>query len=67
MLIVLLITAMHVNYPEDVPARMTMQFSTIQQCEEARKTINYWIKFKQFKVESECKELQSLPTLGNRK
>jgi hypothetical protein len=51
---ILLITAMHMNDPEDIPARIELRFQTQEQCEQTASTLEYWIKFKQFKLETQC-------------
>jgi len=50
----LIIIAVHVNDPQDRPARLQMTFPTEQQCLEAAKTVDYELKFKQFKLETQC-------------
>lgn len=51
---ILLITAMHVNNPDDVPARIQLSFETEKQCLQTAQTLDYWIKFKDFKLETQC-------------
>jgi len=57
---ILLITAIHVNDPEDIPARIELRFETEQQCQQVSQTLDYWIKFKQFKLETQCQQESSL-------
>lgn len=45
---------MHVNNPDDVPARIQLSFETEQQCLQTAQTLDYWIKFEQFKLETQC-------------
>jgi hypothetical protein len=58
MIWLLLITAVHLNNPNDIPARMSIEFNSLQSCEQAKDSVKYWIKFKQFKLEITCKESQ---------
>ena len=57
---ILLITAIHVNDPKDIPARIELRFETEQQCQQAAQTLDYWIKFKQFTLEAQCQKESSL-------
>ena len=56
---VLIILAVHVNNPADNPGRVTIKFETEQQCQKARSSMEYWLKFDSFKVISECKKSYS--------
>ena len=56
---ILLLIAVHINNPGDIPARIQIPFESLATCEYARINMTYWIKFDQFKVISECKK-QSL-------
>lgn len=53
---ILVILAVHVNDPEDIPGRVLLEFNSQKECESAQSTIQSWIKFKSFKVTSECKK-----------
>jgi hypothetical protein len=53
---VLVILAVHINNLNDVPARLTMQFPSEQQCLTAVDSLEYDIKFKQFKLEATCSQ-----------
>jgi len=57
---ILLITAMKINNPEDIPARIELRFETEQQCLQTAQTLDYWIKFEQFKLETKCQKKSSL-------
>ena len=52
---VLIILAVHINNPEDVPGRVTLKFETESACRQARESLQYKLKFDTFKVISECK------------
>ena len=52
----LLIIAVHVNDPNDTPARLAMQFPSEQQCQAVADSLKYDIKFKQFKLEATCSQ-----------
>lgn len=51
---ILLITAMHVNDPKDIPATMTLRTQSQEECERIAETLEYTLKFKQFKLEAKC-------------
>jgi hypothetical protein len=48
--------AVHINNPNDIPGRVTIQFQTQQQCESALQSMTYWLKFESFKVEGRCQK-----------
>jgi hypothetical protein len=50
----LIIIAVHVNDPSDVPGRVELAFADQQSCESASTTMKYYLKFKSFKVEAKC-------------
>ena len=50
----MILIAVHLNDPADIPARMTMDFPDQQSCEQAKSSLTYWVKFKNFKVEALC-------------
>ncbi len=52
----LMIIAVHVNDPTDIPGRVTLEFPTQVECERARSTMTSWLKFNSFKVTAECKK-----------
>lgn len=51
---ILLLTAIHLSNPNDVPAKITIEFQTETQCLEALKTIDYKIKYSNYKIEPTC-------------
>jgi hypothetical protein len=51
---ILLLIAVHVNDPKDIPAKVQLTFETREDCQRAESTLEYWVKFKQFKVETSC-------------
>lgn len=51
----MILVAVHVNNPNDIPGKITLQFETKQQCEQTLKSMTYWLKFESFKVEGKCK------------
>ena len=60
----LLILAVNSINADDIPGRVSLEFPSMQQCIDAKETINYNLKFKQFIIESKCIELQSSPTIS---
>jgi hypothetical protein len=53
---ILILIAVHMNDPRDIPARIQIPFESQAQCEYARSNLTYWIKFENFKVTSECRK-----------
>jgi hypothetical protein len=51
---ILLLIAVHVNNPNDIPAKMSLEFETQESCEKALSTMTYWVKFPAFKVTGTC-------------
>ena len=54
MMWILLILAVSVNDPKDIPGKVTLEFATEQQCEQSRSTVTSWLKFDTFKVTTQC-------------
>jgi hypothetical protein len=57
--IFLIIIAVNANNPEDIPGKVSIKLSSIEECIKAKETIDYKLKFKQFIIESKCIESQS--------
>jgi hypothetical protein len=51
---ILMIIAVHINNPEDIPAKVSFSFETKEQCEKIVTSLDYWVKFKDFKIEASC-------------
>ena len=56
---ILLILAVNVNNAQDIPARITMEFHSQSECERAKSTMETWIKFDNFRVQSQCQRKPS--------
>lgn len=54
MIWILLLTAMHVDNPKDVPATMQFEVETEERCIALANTFKYELKFKQYKIEASC-------------
>ena len=64
---ILLITAMKITNSDDVPARMELLVPE-SSCQEIAQSLDYWIKFKSFKLEATCqKESLLSPTTSQSK
>jgi len=50
----LIILAVHLNDPKDVPGRVELLFQDRATCEQSLQTMTYWLKFSQFKIEGKC-------------
>jgi hypothetical protein len=53
---ILLIIAVHINDPNDIPAKMTLHLPNEKECMQAAKSLEYDLKFKQFKLEATCSQ-----------
>jgi hypothetical protein len=51
---ILIMIAVHVTNPNDQPGKVQLQFETEKSCVEALQSIQYELKFKQFRVEGKC-------------
>jgi len=49
-----MILSLNVNNPNDIPGVLTLDFETEQQCQIAKESMTYWLKFDTFKVTAEC-------------
>jgi hypothetical protein len=52
----LILTAIHINDPQDQPGRIELQFQDQKTCEQALSSLKWQLKFKNFKVVGECKK-----------
>jgi hypothetical protein len=50
----MILLAVHINNPADVPGRVELTFPSQAVCEQTLDTLKYQIKFRQFKVEGQC-------------
>ena len=53
---ILILLAVHINNPNDIPARVEMRFNSEEQCLQALSGMTYWVKFESFKVVGQCKK-----------
>lgn len=53
---ILILIAVNINNSNDIPGKVTLQFHSQQQCEQALQSMTYWLKFKQFKIEGKCQK-----------
>jgi hypothetical protein len=60
---ILILTAMHIDNPEDIPARVEFVLPSQEECIEVAESLDYWIKFKNFIVTAECSPVTYLPEL----
>jgi hypothetical protein len=55
----LILLAVHVNDPTDIPGRVELQFRDQRSCEEVLNSMKWNLKFKSFKVEGKCQKQYS--------
>ena len=46
------------NNPKDIPATLELRTQSQEECERIAKTLEYDLKFKQFKLEAKCLKKQ---------
>jgi hypothetical protein len=51
---ILLILAVNINDPKDIPGKVSIEFATQAECEQARANTTSWLKFDTFKVTTQC-------------
>jgi hypothetical protein len=51
---VLMLLSISITNPNDIPGVVTLDFETQAQCEAAKTSMTYWLKFDTFKVTAEC-------------
>ncbi len=50
----MILIAVHLNDPKDIPGKITLEFSDQISCERSLQSMNYWLKFDSFKIEGKC-------------
>ncbi len=50
----MILIAVHISDPKDVPGKITLEFQDQNLCEQTLKSMTYWLKFDNFKVEGKC-------------
>jgi hypothetical protein len=53
----MILLAVHTNNPNDIPGKITLKFENQQQCEQTLRTLTYWLKFDNFKIEGKCQKI----------
>jgi hypothetical protein len=51
---ILLILVVNTTDPKDIPGKVTLEFANETQCEDAKQSLTYWLKFDTFKVQAQC-------------
>jgi hypothetical protein len=52
----MILIAVSISDPRDVPARITLEFVDQATCEQSRQSMQYWTKFESFKIEAKCQK-----------
>ena len=50
----MVLLAVSVTNPQDIPGKITLEFPSQQACEQSLQTMRYQLKFNGFKVEGKC-------------
>ena len=53
----LILVAVHLNNPKDIPGKITLEFPNQISCEDSLKSMTYWLKFDSFKIEGKCQKI----------
>jgi len=53
---VLIIIAININNPQDIPATITLDMPSLHVCEEVLDSLKYKIKYSSYKVEGRCQK-----------
>ena len=51
---ILIILAVHINNPKDVPGRIELKFADQPSCEQALSSMKWQLKFDSFKIDGKC-------------
>lgn len=54
----LILVAVHVNNPKDIPGKIEIPFPNQQACETAQSNIKWQLKFDTFKIIATCEKLK---------
>lgn len=52
----LILTAVNINNPADVPGKVTIEFPSQEACVRSLVTVDAWLKFRNFRVEAQCQK-----------
>ncbi len=50
----MILIAVHVSDPKDIPGRITLEFADQTSCERSLQSMTFWLKFNNFKIEGRC-------------
>jgi hypothetical protein len=50
----MILLAVSINNPKDIPGRVTLDFPSQQTCEVSMQSMSFWLKFDGFKVTAQC-------------
>jgi hypothetical protein len=53
---ILILLAVHINNPNDVPGIIKIEFNELKECERAAASLQYWLKFESFKITAQCQK-----------
>jgi hypothetical protein len=56
MMWILILLAININNPRDIPGRIELLYENENQCLYSLNTLKYELKFKNFKIEGQCKK-----------
>lgn len=56
MMWILILLAININNPKDIPGRIELLYENENQCLYSLNTLTYELKFKNFKIEGQCKK-----------
>jgi hypothetical protein len=53
---ILILLAVNIHNPNDVPGRVSIEFATEAECVRAQSTVQSWLKFDSFRVTTKCQK-----------
>jgi hypothetical protein len=51
---IMVLLAIHAKNPDDIPARVYLDFPTEEACRASARSLTYWLKFDSFKITAHC-------------
>lgn len=53
---VLILLAVSISDPKDIPGKVTLEMESLEQCQEKLESMSYWLKFKSFAIIGKCEQ-----------
>jgi len=56
MMWLMILVAVHIHNPNDIPGRIELTFQDQKTCQQTLDTIKWWLKFDNFKITGRCEK-----------